>query len=243
VDCHPHLTRKARKPLKIGFAGIELPEGKIKHKNDRMNVLVEKDQPQKVSPFYVELVKDEFVQTEAIIVDEASILDILIEDIEKCEGRIDRSDDENEKRLMEKCLEYLEQEIPLCDGEFSDDEREHLRQLGFLSLKPVVTVEEPTDENALVQEALNKAGIIFFYTSGPKEVHAWPVPRGSDMFTCAGKIHSDLARGFIKGDVVSYNDYLQCHNFNDGRKKGFVKVVDKDHVVEDGDVIEIRFNV
>jgi ribosome-binding ATPase YchF (GTP1/OBG family) len=47
----------------------------------------------------------------------------------------------------------------------------------------------------------------------------------------------------IKGDVVSYDDYLQCHNFYDGRKKGLVKVVDRDHIVEDGGVIEIRFNV
>ena len=229
--------------MKIGFAGIELPEGKIKHKNDRMNVLVEKDQPKKITPFYVELVKDEFVQTEAIIVHENSILDILIDDIERCEGRIERSEDDDEKRLMEKCLEYLEQEIPLCDVEFTDEEREQVRRLGFLSLKPVVTVETPTDENTLVQQALSKAGIIFFYTSGPKEVHAWPVPKGTDMVTCAGKIHTDLARGFIKGDVVSYDDYLQCHNFNDGRKKGLVKVVDRDHIVEDGDVIEIRFNV
>jgi len=215
----------------------------MKHKNDRMDVLVEKDQPKKITPFYIELVKDEFVQAEAVIVHEDSLLDILIDDIEKCEGRIERSEDEVEKRLMEKCLEYLEQEIPLCDVEFTDEEREKVHQLGFLSLKPVLTVETPTDENTLVQQALNKAGIIFFYTSGPKEVHAWPVPKGSDMVTCAGKIHTDLARGFIKGDVVSYDNYLQCHNFNDGRKKGLVKVVDRDHVVEDGDVIEIRFNV
>jgi len=229
--------------VKIGFTGIELPEGKIKYKHERMDVLVEKDRPRKVSPFYVELVRDELIQTEAIVVPESSVIDLLIEDLIKCEARIERSDDEAEIRLMQKCIGYLEEEIPLCDADFSEAEKEQLRQLSLLSFKPVVIVEDPADESAVIKRALNKAGVIFFYTSGPKEVHAWPVKEGSDILTCAGKIHTDLARGFIKGDVVSFDDYLQCHNFNDGRKKGLVKVVDRDHVIEDGDVIEIRFNV
>jgi ribosome-binding ATPase YchF (GTP1/OBG family) len=229
--------------LKIGFTGIELPEGKIKYKNERMDGLIEKDRPKKVSPFYVELIKGELDQTQAIIVTEDSLLDLLIDDLEKCEARIDRSDDEAEIALMETCIEHLEQEIPLCDVAFTEAEKKQLRGMSLLSFKPVVKIEKPTDENTLIQQALEKAGIVFFYTSGPKEVHAWPIPKGSDIFTCAGKIHTDLARGFIKGDVASYNDYLQCHNFNDGRKKGLVKVVDRDHIIEDGDVIEIRFNV
>jgi ribosome-binding ATPase YchF (GTP1/OBG family) len=208
-----------------------------------MDGLVKKDQPKKISPFYVELVKDELAQTQVNIVPESSILDLLIDDLEKCEARIERSDDETEIKLMEKCLEHLEKEIPLCDVEFTEAEKQQLRGMALLSFKPVVTVVNPTDENTLIQQALEKAGIVFFFTSGPKEVHAWPIQRGSDIFTCAGKIHTDLARGFIKGDVASYDDYLQCHNFNDGRKKGLVKVVDRDHIIEDGDVIEIRFNV
>ena len=229
--------------MKIGFTGLELTEGKVKHNNRRMEVLVKKDQPKKVTPFYVELVKDEFVQVEAIIIAKNSILDLLILDMEKCETRIERSDDEAESQLMTKCIEHLEEEIPLCDVPFSEDEQEQLRKLALLSFKPVVIAKGSHDENALIERALAKAGIVFFYTSGPKEVHAWPVPRGSDIYSCAGKIHTDLARGFIKGDVASYEDYLQCHNFNDGRKKGLVKVVDRDHIIEDGDVIEIRFNV
>ena len=229
--------------MKIGFTGIELPEGKIKYRNERMDGLVEKDQPKKVSPFYAELIRDELMQAEAIVVPESSLIDLLIEDTEKCEARIERSEDEDEIRLMKKCIDHMEKEKPLCDGDFTDAEKEELRKFGLLSFKPVVIIEDGSDENAVIRRALNKAGVIFFYTSGPKEVHAWPIRAGSDILTCAGKIHSDLARGFIKGDVVSYDDYLQCHNFNDGRKKGLVKVVDRDHIIEDGDVIEIRFNV
>ncbi|MCK5193306.1 MAG: DUF933 domain-containing protein, partial [Desulfobulbaceae bacterium] len=73
--------------------------------------------------------------------------------------------------------------------------------------------------------------------------HAWLVKKGSTILECAGKIHTDLARGFIKGDIVTLEDYLNCHNFNECKSKGLVKVVDRDYVVEPNEVIEIRFNV
>ena len=229
--------------MKIGYTGIELPEGKVKYRDDRMDTLIKKDQPKKVSPFYVEFIKDEFVHTDAVIIPQDLILDLLIPDIEKCEGRIERSEDQVEIQLMYKCIEYLENEIPLCDGEFTIEEKFLLKKLAPISFKPVVPVEGDCDDNELIKQAFSKAGIIFFYTSGPQEVHAWLVSKGSDIVTCAGKIHTDLARGFIKGDVVGFDDYLTCHNFNDGKKKGLVKVVDRDHIVEEGDIIEIRFNV
>ena len=84
---------------------------------------------------------------------------------------------------------------------------------------------------------------MFFYTSGASESHAWLVPKGSDIVFCASRIHSDLARGFIKGDVVSYDDYMSCHNFNDCKSKGVARMVDRDYIVQPNEIIEIRFNV
>ncbi|MCP4603048.1 MAG: DUF933 domain-containing protein [Proteobacteria bacterium] len=229
--------------LKIGFSGVELSDGKVKFKDKRIDALVEKDKPKKITPFYVEFIEDEFVHSEAIVILKEAILDLLILDIEKCENRLERSDDNAEKDLMKKCIEQLELEIPLCDVELTEVEHEYLKNLAPLSYKPVVIVEGSYEENNLIEQVLNKAKVIFFYTSGPQEVHAWTVKKDSNIIACAGKIHTDLARGFIKGDVAHFDDYLQCHNFNDGRKKGLVKVVDRDHVVQGGDVIEIRFNV
>jgi ribosome-binding ATPase YchF (GTP1/OBG family) len=67
-----------------------------------------------------------------------------------------------------------------------------------------------------------------------KEVHAWQVPEGSDIVTCAGRIHTDLARGFIKGDMAGFEDFLKCHNWNDCQRKGLVKVVDRDYIIKPG---------
>jgi ribosome-binding ATPase YchF (GTP1/OBG family) len=229
--------------MRIGISGLPLEAGKVKYTDDRLNALVEKCEPKKITPFYVELVPDEFVKVDVIAVPPDRILDVLILDIEKCEARTERSDSDQEKKLMEKCLACMEQEQPLCDGQFTDEERQILTALGPVSLKPVVCLGHDTDVNDLIALALEKSGTIFFYTAGPKEVHAWPIAKGSDIVACAGAIHTDLARGFIKGDVVGFDDFMACHNFNDCKKKGLVKVVDRGHVVENGDVIEIRFNV
>ena len=229
--------------MKIGFTGIELPEGKIKYKDDNLAALENKDKPKKIVPFFAEFICDEFVQSEVLVVSKEKILDLLILDMEKLDGRLERAADNNEKVVLQKCMENLEEEIPLCDVDFSDDERKIVEAASFYSFKPVVVVEGGLDVNEIITMALEKASYMFFYTSGPKEAHAWLVKKNSDIVTCAGKIHSDLARGFIRGDVVSFDNYLNCHNFNDCKSKGLARVVEKDYIVQPNEVIEIRFNV
>ncbi len=60
---------------------------------------------------------------------------------------------------------------------------------------------------------------------------------------CAGEIHTDLARGFIRADIVSYEDLMQCHGLQEAKTKGVLKTVGKEYITRDGDIIEIRFNV
>lgn len=229
--------------MKTGFLNVNLPEGKVKYSDPRMNRLVEKCVPKKVSPYYVEFIKGELVQCEAIVISKQSVLELLIGDLEKCEARLERAGNDAEKSLAEKCLRCLETETPLCDGNFSAAERETLGAAGLQSLKPVVVLEKDKEVTEVIELCLKKARIVFFYTAGPKEVHAWEVPEGSDIVTCAGRIHTDLARGFIKGDVAGFEDFMSCHNWNDCQRKGLVKVVERDYKIIPGDIIEIRFNV
>jgi len=136
-----------------------------------------------------------------------------------------------------------EKERALCDGECNEEENKILRTTDFHSVKPVVKIEEGVEVNDIITLSLEKADYMFFYTSGPSESHAWLVQKGSDIITCAGKIHTDLARGFIKGDVVAFDDYMSCHNFNECKSKGLAKLTDRDYIVQPGEIIEIRFNV
>jgi ribosome-binding ATPase YchF (GTP1/OBG family) len=229
--------------VKIGFTGIDLPEGKTKYKDEKLIALEAKDKAKKVAPFFAEFIKDEFVQSDAIVVPKSNILDLLILDMDKIEARLLKLEDGDERSLMTKCMELLEKEIPLCDVDFNDEEEEILVATAPISFKPIVQVEGSEDINTIIFLALEKANQMFFYTSGPKESHAWLVQKGSEIIACAEKIHSDLARGFIKGDVVSFEDYMNCHNFNDCKSKGVAKLVDRDYVIQPNDIIEIRFNV
>ncbi len=229
--------------MKIGFTGIDLAEGKTKYKDETLLALVAKDKAKKVSPFFAEFIKDEFVQSEAIVVPKSNILDLLILDMDKIETRLSKLDEGSEKSLMAKCLDFLEQEKPLCDVELNDEEIEMITAITPISFKPVVQIEGSEDLDTIIELALEKANYMFFYTSGPKESHAWLVNKGSEIIACAEKIHSDLARGFIKGDVVSFEDYMKYHNFNDCKSKGVAKLVDRDYIIQPNDIIEVRFNV
>ena len=227
----------------ISYTGIELPEGKVKYDDPILKVLAEKDNPKKVSPMFFEFIKEDFPNSFAIVIPESNLLDLLILDMEKIETRLTRTADKKEIKLLQKCMDFLEKEMPLCDVQFDDPEKEILNGLMPFSLKPTVQLMGNEDINTIIQLAIQKADYMFFYTSHPKETHAWFVPKGTDIITCAGKIHSDLARGFIKGDVVSYQDYLHHHNFNECKAKGIAKTVEKNYIVQPDEIIEIRFNV
>ena len=82
-----------------------------------------------------------------------------------------------------------------------------------------------------------------FLTAGPDEVRAWTFRKGSKAPQCAGVIHSDFERGFIRAEVVNYKNLLECGSLAAAREKGLVGLEGKDYVVQDGDVILFRFNV
>ena len=229
--------------MKVGFKGLNIPEGKIKYQDQILTTLATKDKPKKISPFFVEFLKDEYLDSDAIVVHGDYLLDILILDMDKIEGRINRASDKNEINLLEKCLRHLETEQPLCEMECNDVESKLLKTFSPYSYKPVILVSDEYNINNIIEMILRKTSNMFFYTSGPSESHAWLVPMGSDIVSCASKIHSDLARGFIKGDVVSYDDYMNSHNFNECKSKGVSKMVDRDYIVQPNEIIEIRFNV
>ena len=97
---------------------------------------------------------------------------------------------------------------------------------------------------ALVRAAFRALGTISFFTTGEDEVRAWPIPSGATAVEAAGKIHTDLARGFIRAEVYSYDDFLAASGDVQAVKKaGKFKVEGRDYVVQDGDILNIRFSV
>ena len=95
----------------------------------------------------------------------------------------------------------------------------------------------------MIQASYTLLGLISFLTAGPKEVRAWTIKRGTKAPQAAGKIHSDFERGFIRAEVVAYDDLMACGSYNAAKEKGLVRSEGKEYVMNDGDVVVFRFNV
>ena len=95
----------------------------------------------------------------------------------------------------------------------------------------------------LIKASYSLLGLISFLTSGKDECRAWTIKKGTKAPQAAGKIHTDFERGFIKAEVVSYDDLMKYGSYNATREKGLVRLEGKDYVVKDGDIILFRFNV
>jgi GTP-binding protein YchF len=124
-------------------------------------------------------------------------------------------------------------EAELAEIDDPAERAEFLRDLGL---------EEPGMPR-LARAAYRTLGLISFFTAGPKETRAWTVAEGATAVQAAGRIHSDIARGFIRAEVIDWRDLVECGSSSEARKRGLERVEGRDYVVRDGDVINVRFNV
>ena len=95
----------------------------------------------------------------------------------------------------------------------------------------------------LIRAGYELLGLITFFTVGPKEDRAWTVARGSTAPQAAGRIHSDMERGFIRAEVIGYNDFIGCGGELQAKEQGKLRVEGKEYVIQDGDIVHFRFSV
>ncbi len=114
-----------------------------------------------------------------------------------------------------------------------EDRTEYLKDLGLAS--------SGVDE--LIKAAYHMLGLMSFLTAGEKEVRAWTIPIGTKAPQAAGEIHTDIERGFIRAEIVSYDDLVACGSRKAALEKGLARVEGKEYVMQDGDVVDFRFNV
>jgi GTP-binding protein YchF len=95
----------------------------------------------------------------------------------------------------------------------------------------------------LIKSAYHLLGLMSFLTAGEKEVRAWTIPQGTRAQTAAGTIHSDIERGFIRAEIVSYDELIKAGSYAAAREKGLLRLEGKDYIMQEGDVVHFRFNV
>lgn len=235
-------------------------------------------------------------------------LELILGDLAFVEKRLGRMEDgvkrgkkpdESEMRLLLKCSESLNREIPLRKVAFSQDDLLAMRHLQFLSIKPMVVVLNiaeadlhldntqalcsvlaekypktplvvlsgkiemeiarlsPDDARLFIEDlalenpashklvtlCYETLGLISFFTYAGSEVRSWAVRKGTIAQKAAGKVHSDIERGFIRAEVISYDGFIAAGNIQTAREKGLLRLEGKTYEVRDGDIINFRFNV
>ena len=172
-----------------------------------------------------------------------------------------------EDDALAKGRAWLESEKPLQSLDISWDEKRFLVSLGLITAKKTLTLVNGKTEPANIGEPglpafrldaatetsanevasfwrfiLEAAGLNTFYTAGEKETRAWLLPVGETALDAAGRIHSDIARGFIRAEVVNFKDYDRLGSDAACRKEGVLRLEGKEYPIADGDIINIRFS-
>ncbi len=147
---------------------------------------------------------------------------------------------ENYKAVCEIAQAEGAEVLPICAGleaeisSLSDEDKEmFLTDLGI----------ETSGLDLLIQRSYNLLGLISYLTAGQPEVRAWTIKKGTKAPQAAGKIHSDFERGFIRAEVVSFENLMACGTLAAAKEKGLVKSEGKEYVMKDGDIVHFLFNV
>lgn len=177
------------------------------------------------------LVKEMFLLTTKPIIYIANVSENQLENI-------------NNDELVEKVKEYASNEkaevVPLCvkmeeelSGLDDADKKEMLQMYGL----------EESGLDKVIKKSYDLLGLMSFLTAGEPEVRAWTIKKGTKAPEAAGKIHSDIQRGFIKAEVVSFDDLMKCGSMIVAKEKGLVRSEGKEYIMQDGDIVLFKFNV
>ena len=186
----------------------------------------------------------EFTDDEAAIMAEIPLLSmkpiIYIANISEDDVGGDLSGNDAYNKLKEFAESEGAEILPICAGieaEIAELDAEEKR----VFLDDLGLDESGLDK--LIRAGYKLLGYISYLTAGPKEVRAWTIVNGTKAPQAAGKIHSDFERGFIRAEIVTYNDLIECGTMNAAKEKGLVRSEGKDYVMKDGDIVLFRFNV
>jgi ribosome-binding ATPase YchF (GTP1/OBG family) len=227
------------------FAMPGVPLGKHNLKDPRLDEADRLVEAKKKTYAQVDVVGQEDALTaDAILVPRESLLEVIFLDLEFIETRLSRGPTDAEKVVLEKLKTKLEQEIPVFKAGLSAEDMQAVAAHQFHTNKPVVAAEKEELENpeTLLVRAFGESGGISFLTVGGKENRAWPILKGATAFEAAGSIHTDIQKGFIRAEVISYADFVGAGGETQAKRAGKQRLELKTYLVQDYDVVNFRFN-
>ena len=232
--------------MKISVISIpEINPGKYNIKDSRLDQVDSITKSKKKTYLQIEAVGEEAaLESDAILIIKDTRTDLILKDLEFVETRLSRTEDEGEKIVLNKFKAALEKEEFILAVTLSEDEKKSIAALGLYTIKPVVVAgkEELDDINALLAKCLVEAGFISFFTTGEKETRAWLIKKGITAWEAAGSMHSDIQKGFIRAEIISFNDFLSCGGETQAKQAGKMRLEQKNYIMQDTDLVNFRFN-
>jgi hypothetical protein len=232
--------------MKIAIYSIaEIPLGKHNVKDSRLDEVDKITQAKKKTYLQVELVGQDLVaEADAILVSSDARADLILRDLEFIETRLSRSEEEKEKALLDKLKIILEKEEFIFNAGLTPEEKEAISRYGLLTNRSVTVAEkqELNDLDNLLGRALKESGFISFFTTGEKETRSWLIRQGTTAWEAAGAVHSDIQRGFIRAEIISFADFIQAGGESGAKQQGKLRLEQKDYLMQDADLVNFRFN-
>ena len=178
-----------------------------------------------------ELIKDVYLLTSKPILYIANVSEEQLSNAENDEyvNEVKEYAKKENAKVIPLCVK-IEEELSSLEGE---DKKEMLEALEL----------EESGLDKVVKASYDLLGLMSFLTAGEPEVRAWTIKKGTKAPEAAGKIHSDIQRGFIKAEIVSYDDLIREGSMNAVREKGLLRMEGKEYIMQDGDIVLFRFNV
>jgi hypothetical protein len=227
----------------FGMTGLKTGRHNLKDPRfERVDELVEAD---KKTYAQVEVLGEEdLLEADSILASADQQPDLILKDLEFVETRLGRDPQPAERAALEKIKGLLESEKMLFSSGLTPADFEAVAAHSFFTNKPVTVArpEEFQKPDELLLRAFKEAGYICFLTVGGKENRAWPVRQGTTALEAAGSIHTDMQKGFIRAEIIGFDDLLKAGGETQAKRAGKQRLETKQYVMQDYDLVNFRFN-
>jgi hypothetical protein len=232
--------------MKIALFGIsEIKVGKHNLKDPRLDQADKLAEADKKTQAQVEVLDGEqLLDADAILTSKDSSADLILKDLEFVETRLGRDPQPEERAALEQIKTVLENERFLFNAGLAPEQMRAVAAHSFYTNKPV-TVAAPDDlqnSEAVLLRTFAEAGYICFLTVGGKENRAWPIRKGLTAWEAAGTIHTDIQKGFIRAEIISFADFIEAGGETQAKRAGKQRLETKQYVMQDYDLTNFRFN-
>ncbi len=232
--------------MKLALFGInEIKLGKHNLKDPRLDQADKLVEADKKTQAQVDVIgEDQLLDADAILTSADGKPDLILKDLEFVETRLSRDPQPDERAALENIRGLLEAEKLLYGSGLAAPDFQAVAAHNFYTNKPVTvaTAADLQNPDGLLLRAFQEAGYICFLTVGGKENRAWPVRQGTTAWEAAGTIHTDIQKGFIRAEIISFADFIAAGGETQAKRAGKQRLETKQYVVQDYDLTNFRFN-